>query len=90
MKKEEIEMAKGATCEQWEELWAHFANPKCSKCYGRGYTGWSNPKSDNRKPIACNAKGCALRNLKKYRLKMKLQEMEEKKKKAEEKEESDE
>lgn len=77
------------TCEDWEELLTKLANPKCSKCYGRGYKGWIIRKevnaegvtTESKMPNGCTAKRCSLRNLQVLQRQQKIEAMRNKKKK---------
>lgn len=94
--KETPEPKRIVTCEDWEELFAQLANPKCSKCFGRGHTGWGEIKSKNEKgvevitkmPRGCSAKGCSIRNLQKLQREQKVAEMKAKIAKRKEKNEN--
>jgi hypothetical protein len=86
----EKEKAEKATPEQWKELYKHFANPNCNKCYGTGNIGNQvNPRTGEKKLLPCTRKGCTAWNMKLYQLREKQKKQAEMRKKLEEKDESD-
>jgi hypothetical protein len=86
--KEEPTPKKIETCEDWQAFFTQLAKPSCSKCYGRGYTGWKEFEQHGKMPIGCSAKGCAIHNLRLLQYQERMRQMkikqEEKKKEREE------
>lgn len=75
-KPEKIELK---TCEDWEYFLTNYlANLKCTKCFGRGYTGWQTNDNGERMPKICSAKKCALHNLQMLQRQQRIEELKKK------------
>jgi len=74
------------TCEDWQGLFTMLANPKCTKCYGRGYVGLHTVGTEvidgetveKKMPVGCSAKRCALSNFRLLVREQKMRQMKEK------------
>jgi hypothetical protein len=75
------------TCEDWQEFFGKLANPKCTKCYGRGYTGWSEFDDKGRMPIGCSAKNCSIHKLRMFQREQQIRQMKKKQEEMKEKKE---
>lgn len=58
---------KTLTPGEWENLFRNFANPDCSRCYGRGFTGWREIFHEERQqmelhPMGCKGRRCGMIN----------------------------
>ena len=73
-KLEETKEKKLETCEDWQGFFTSLANPKCTKCYGRGYVGWAET-THGKMPVACNGKNCSIQKLRIAQRQQQLKEL---------------